>query len=155
MAAVVCCTQNSATAQRSRRKRLFRSRDSNRETNARSWAEKTCETNSGGHTSAASPWSESHSSGTEGRCRDVESALIHTSISTRSTTAPTSTLEIPIKSAPPLPGSRVPLAIADSSPLQFFGIALPVALLFLAQDSEQRTTDAPPKDQGPRNTNQD
>ena len=145
MAAVVCCTQRSATALRSRRKCLFRSGDSNPEMNARSWPEKICETNSGGHTSTASPWSGSHPSRTEGGCRDVESALIHTSITTRSTTAPISALGVPITGAPTSPGSRVPLAIAGSSPLPFFGIALPGAPLFLAEDSEHRTTGARPR----------
>ena len=155
MAVVVCWTQRSATALRSRRKCLFSSGHSNREMNARSWPEKICETNSGGHTSTASPWSGSHPSRVEGRRREVESALIQTSISTRSTTAPISALEVPITGAPPSPGSRVPLAIAGSSSLQFFGIPLPGVPLFLAQDSEHRTTDAPPKGQGPRNRSQD
>src|SRR5207249_12243814 len=102
-------------------------------------------------TSAATSWSGDQVSRTEGRRRDVESALIHTSISTRNTTAPISALEVPITSAPPSPGSRTPLAIAGSSPPPFFGIALPGALLLLAQDSEHRTTDARPRFREQRN----
>jgi hypothetical protein len=142
MAAVVWWTQRSATALRSLRKCLFRSGDSNRVTNTRSWTEKICETNSSGHTSTASAWSDVHSSRTEGTCLDLEIALIHTSISAKSTTAPASALWLPITSPSPSRDSRVPHAIGGSSPLQFFGIALRGALLFLAQGSEHRTKDA-------------
>src|SRR5437879_11670219 len=152
MSAEVCWTQKSATALRSRRKCPFKSGDSNRKMNARSCPEKICATNSGGHTSAAASWSGDQVSRTEGRRRDVESALIHTSISTRNTTAPISALEVPITSAPPSPGSCIPLAIAGSSPLQFLGIALPGVLLFSAQDLEHGTTDVRPRLRVQQNT---
>jgi len=47
------------------RKCLFRSGDSNRENKCEVSAEKICETNSGGHTSAAPPSSGSHASRTK------------------------------------------------------------------------------------------
>src|SRR5882757_927796 len=155
MAAVVCWTQRNATALRSLRNCRFRTGDSNSEMYARSWLEKIRETNSGGHFSTGPSWSGSHSSGTADSCRDFESALTHTSISTRRTTAPARALEVPITSPLPSPDSRVLLAVSGSWLRQSFGIALRGALPFLAQDLEHRTRDGPPKGPEPRDRSRD